>query len=205
MIYIKNEKGVALVMALILATVTLAFASSLLYIATQGTKMSGLQKRYKTALAAAKGGVELSTNIIVDRGDDSSGLSTNVDPDCLLAKLLYETAEWDTVVTTEKLHICDNNAAQLNSDPTDWPDLTIGVGTAPHAYTLSVKIIDTVQGNAAPTGGGGKKIDTESVVEGGAGAAIKPQHIPYLYTVEVYSINDDNPNEVSQITYLYAH
>ena len=43
---LTNEKGMALVMSLILATISLAFASTLLYMGIQGSKMSGLEKRY---------------------------------------------------------------------------------------------------------------------------------------------------------------
>ncbi len=64
---LNNERGVALVMALILTLIILAAVSALLYLVTQGTMMSGYQKRYQTALEAAKGGMELATKEIISR------------------------------------------------------------------------------------------------------------------------------------------
>lgn len=60
-----NEQGFALVLALILSLIVLATVSALLYIITQGTSMSGYQKRYETALEGAKGGVDLVTKEII--------------------------------------------------------------------------------------------------------------------------------------------
>ncbi|HXX54344.1 MAG TPA: pilus assembly PilX N-terminal domain-containing protein [Thermodesulfovibrionales bacterium] len=61
----RDERGIALVMALILSFIVLATVSALLYILTQGTTMSGYQKRYETSLEAAKGGVDVITKDIM--------------------------------------------------------------------------------------------------------------------------------------------
>jgi len=55
----KSEKGIALLTTLILGLVALTFIGALLYMLSTGTKMSGIEKRYTTALDAAKGGAEL--------------------------------------------------------------------------------------------------------------------------------------------------
>ncbi len=55
----NNQKGIALVTTLVLGLIALAFIGALLYFLTSGTKISGVEKRYYTALEAAKGGANL--------------------------------------------------------------------------------------------------------------------------------------------------
>ncbi len=200
--YLRNNRGIALVMALILAAVSLAFASALLYMSARGTKMSGLTKRYKTSLGASKGGVEIASDIINKGGLDASGLATIPNSTCLDEKLYNNTGQW--VSST-------NCAAGADSeDPTTLPDITLSVGTAPNQYNIFIKIIDTVKGNSPPVAGGsGTVIDTKGVVESGAGGAgsgtITPPHMPFLYTVVAYSQNATNADENAWITFVYAH
>ncbi len=70
----SDERGVALVMALILSLIVLAAVSAMLYLVTQGTMISGFQKRYQTAQEAAKGGMELATKEIISRAIASAFL-----------------------------------------------------------------------------------------------------------------------------------
>ena len=65
----NNEKGIALVVTLILGVIALAFIGALLYFLTSGTKISGTEKRYYTALEAAKGGADLIIADILEDGD----------------------------------------------------------------------------------------------------------------------------------------
>lgn len=198
--YLKNEKGVALAMALVLAVISLAFASSLMYISTRGAKMSGLEKRYKTALGASKGGIQLSSNIVGAGGNDASALASFDDTNCLNAKLFNKTAEWATTGCP--------GADQRNADPFTRPDVFFVLGAAPDDYVVSVKIIDTIEGNSPPvSGGSGETVDVKGVVEGGRGQSgiIVPLHMPFLYTIEVVSRSNTNPDEIAQVTYLYGH
>lgn len=66
--YIKNERGIALVMVLILALIGLAIVSAMLYMLTQGTQVSSAQKFYRTAEEASYGGMELATEYLGSRG-----------------------------------------------------------------------------------------------------------------------------------------
>ena len=56
----SNERGIALVMVLILSAIALAIMAALIYMITVGTQASGMQKRYRTALEAGKGGADIS-------------------------------------------------------------------------------------------------------------------------------------------------
>jgi hypothetical protein len=51
-----DQKGAALVTALMLTLLALVISTTLLYVVMAGSRLSGSHKRYRTALAAAKGG-----------------------------------------------------------------------------------------------------------------------------------------------------
>ncbi len=55
----NNEKGIALITTMVLGFIALGFIGALLYVLTSGTNVSSMEKRYTTALEAAKGGAEL--------------------------------------------------------------------------------------------------------------------------------------------------
>ena len=55
----NNEKGIALITTMVLGFIALGFIGALLYLLTTGTNVSTVEKRYTTALEAAKGGAEL--------------------------------------------------------------------------------------------------------------------------------------------------
>ncbi len=59
-----NEKGIALVMVLVLSAVVLAIMAGLIYMVTSGTQVSGIQKRYKTAIEAGVGGANITFQVI---------------------------------------------------------------------------------------------------------------------------------------------
>jgi hypothetical protein len=48
--FLRSEKGIVLVVVLVLSAVALALMTAMIYMITIGTQISGLQKRYKTAL-----------------------------------------------------------------------------------------------------------------------------------------------------------
>ena len=76
----KSEKGMALVIVLILSAVALALMTALIYMITSGTQMSGLQKRYKSALEAGRGGFVLYSELIGLRGQsvDTTNFTSNL-------------------------------------------------------------------------------------------------------------------------------
>ncbi len=61
----RTDRGIALVTTLILGLIALVLVGALLYLLTTGTKISGIQKRYSTALEAARGAAEyIISNIL---------------------------------------------------------------------------------------------------------------------------------------------
>lgn len=226
---LRNEKGIALAMVLILSLIALLVIAGLLYIITSGTQISGMQKRYKTALEAGGGGADLTYHFVAFRGDP---LSTNA----FLTEL--GTASISSAVTT--LAGCSGTnaegtpftglAAKLNTPSSTWsadckdivtanpyyPSFLITPGNAktydftfdfadalnPAAeYRVFSKIVDTVEGNSGP--------DTSFLVSkgvvGSSGAEITVVHKPFLYTVEIDSQNSSNPMERAKLSILYQY
>jgi len=197
----KNEKGIALVTALLLTLIGLAIILAAVYFVIQGTKMSGFQKKYATALEASHGGVEIVTNEIIPKtiggtalsslGNYSNMLYANPANDsCFTAKLTTATNLWNP-----------SCSSTLNAYPN--PDITLtlnGVPPQPN-LTVYVKIVDTVPGNTDTSGIsllGGGVVDAQSGI-------ITPQHFPYMYRVEVQGQRQTNPDEKANLSVVYAY
>ena len=99
-----NEKGIALVMTLVISAIGLAIMAGLIYMITVGTQISGLQKRYKTALEGGMGGSEFSYEVIGARMTPSFTPPAFSMPaldvggtNCLNPKLNTSTGTWPVV------------------------------------------------------------------------------------------------------------
>ena len=219
---IKNEKGIALVLVLILALIGLAMVSTLIFMVTQGTTLSGAMRFYRTADEAATGTAELTGEYIVNRGampalgaasdctcgDHTATYTNNIDNatgarSCRCDKICNPTSEYNaggsTLCTDE-----DTGRAglQISVDPSvnpDRPGLVLG------AYTVTYKIVDTIEGNTDPAGivASGRLIGTGVVAS--TGGVYNPPHFPFLYSVEVMAQSTTNPRERSRISVLYGY
>jgi hypothetical protein len=199
---LRNEKGIALIMVLILAAVILVIMAGLVYMITSTTQISGMTKKYKTALQAGVGGAEVTFQIIQLRGDPEAMIRTalsynrTISDACLAAKLntTTSTANWAT---------CGANATAMTidrDDPTTY-DFSFDLGTSPYpSYRGFAKIVDTVEGNS----GGDEGLLKHGVVSAGSGE-ITVMSVPYLYTIEVNTENRDNPSERAKISVLYQY
>ncbi|MDH4231563.1 MAG: hypothetical protein OEW04_05980 [Nitrospirota bacterium] len=220
-----NEKGIALVLVLILAMISLAIVSALLFMATQGTVISGAQKFYRTAEEAATGAAELSVEYLANRGEftllgashpilgtlndgcncgdpmiTTDNIDLNVIPNartCRCDKLCNATADW--------LATCDENTGvsgmQIDLNPKMNPEFSFELGN----FKVYTKIVDTVSGN---TDLGGVAASGElggSAVSSSAAGIVTPPHSPYLYRMEVQAEDKANPRELSRISVLYAY
>jgi hypothetical protein len=211
---IRNERGIALVMILILSAIALAIMAALIYMVTTGTQISGMQKRYKTALEAGLGGAEVTYQFIGFRGDttDTESFRTT------LASNVTTTITTPSACTGTDLSGVSYTgwAAKLNTPTTSWSsgcdstmsitpgtatsyDMIFDIGSSP-SYTVYAKIVDTVEGNSAPsTGLGG-----EGVVTSGS-SEVTVVSMPYLYTIEMDAQKKDNPSERAKLSILYEY
>lgn len=194
-----NENGIALVMVLILSAIALAIMAGLIYMVTSGTQISGMEKRYKTALEAGSGGADIQYQIIALRMDNPASLVNEfgflnnfnipISQQCLNDKLLHSTSAWTH---------CAPAMSEITTGPTSF-DMSFELGANP-TFTVYTKIVDTVEGNS----GGDEGLRGKGVVASGTGE-IEVVHRPYLYSIEVDSENAANPSERAKLSILYQY
>lgn len=223
---LKQEKGIALVTALMLTLITLTITMVTLYMVLQNTRLSGAQKAYKNSLDASLGGVDIMTkdaipyllqatdalvgaspsvaNYYKDKltasmpGLGASSLSVSNDV-CLNAKLTKRPKDWGA--------FC--GAASTDLDPTKSPDISFvlkssipgGSGIVPSGFKVSAKIISTTIGNSDLSGREYLNTSATTGVDdagGGIGS-------PYIYRIEVTGERETNPKERAALTVLYAY
>lgn len=213
---LNNERGIALVMVLVLSLIALAIMATLIYMVIQGTKFSGAYKRYATALDAGHGGTELMTALIGARGElnlpplgialtDVCTCALDLDPYdelyddpspniCLCRKLCMPPFRSDG---TPNWPGCDSSL-----DPTSNPDIPafqlVGSGTD---YTVSAKIVDTTVG---VTDLSGEDLGCGTGAAYSCGGFEGPP-TPYLYRIEIESQDTNNPVERARLSVLYAY
>jgi hypothetical protein len=203
--HLDNNRGVALVTALLLTMISLGITMALLSFILAGTKMSASQKRYRNALSAAYGGVEITTKDLIPRifkgyssgSDNNSNSFSNklvipVTNACLRQKLNLPTAQW-----TE----CGPNA--YVPDASISPDFAFTLkGMNSNAdFNMKAKIVDTVPGNSDPSG---MELDPAMAVAGSS-AGISPMHLPAMVTLEVEGTQGNNSQEKADLSVLYAY
>lgn len=209
-----DERGLALPMVLVLAVISLAIVSVMIYLVTQGTRFSGFYKRYETAREAGIGGAELTAALIRDRGNlvvtdlvtsftngcdcgdpdvpgdnkftDLTAIPTSSPYYCLCAKLCDATADWP-------------NTCSSTMDSTTTPDMQFDLSGIDSAYQISAKIVDTTLGNSDLSG---LNLGGNCVACGGGTIQVSPS--PYLYRVEVNSQSTGGQQERSRLSVLYA-
>lgn len=221
---VLNEKGIALVMVLILAAISLSIMTALIYMLVGGTRTSGIQKRYKTALEAGIGGGEVAYQFIALRGESAGQNSfitslTNAGLTTGLANVVTTPATCTTAATcagtyatytglAAKLNLptscwsgCDSSLTINPSlpDPNTTYDMRFNLGTTT-TYRVYAKIVDTVEGNS----GGDEGLTKGGVVSSNSGE-VTVQSRPYLYTIEIDAENPNNVDERAKVSVLYQY
>lgn len=208
--FLDNDKGVALVTSLMLTVLTFTISMVMLYMVLQSTRISGAHKRYKNALDAAVGGVDIVTldalpyligfasdptgSTLIDRLNGSMNLTatSGVSDACLQAKL------------TSKVWGAACGVASANINPKDTPDMSFTLQSqvpgfnAPSGYTVYTKIVSTTPGS---TDMSGRNLEGQSTT----GAPPADVGAPYLYRIEVSSEKVTNPSERADLSILYAY
>ncbi|HBG08256.1 MAG: pilus assembly protein PilX [Geobacteraceae bacterium GWC2_58_44] len=204
---LRGEEGAALVTALMLTMLSLIIAMALLSTVIMGTRISASQKRYRTALAAAQGGVELLTREIIPRLFQVDATQDTVQEDfgemdlklpqydCLKQKLTQPTANWSAC----------NNPEQSSSDPANSPDVTFKLrSVGKNGFTVSTKIVDTIPGNSDKNSSI-DYLDQGSSVSG-KDEGIRPQHVPGIYNLSVQGEMEGGlAQEKARLSVLYAY
>ncbi len=219
MTFIRNEKGIALVTALMLTMITLVISMVMLYLVIQNTQLSGAQKRYKNALDAAVGGVEIMTmdalpyllGFAVDPSATALSTSattyftsnlTTVMPNLMSAQSGVSDKCMQEKLTSSTWPDCP--AASSTVTAKDSPDVTFVLqsqlpGVASGAgFKVYSKIVSTTPGTSDMSG---RNLEGTSTTQ----APAQDVGAPYLYRIEVSSERTSNPNERANLSVLYAY
>jgi hypothetical protein len=199
---LRNEKGVALAMVLILSVIILAVIAGLVYMITSGTQISGTEKRYQTALEAGRGGSDIVYGILSARSVAAVpayiSFSKNISDACLTVKLNESTsaANWTSCGNFTK-----TTSMSIDTSDTGTYDFKFNLGSSPFpTYTVYAKIVNTVEGNS----GGDEGLLGKGVVASGTGEVTVVSR-PYLYTIEVNAENAASPAERAKLSILYQY
>jgi Tfp pilus assembly protein PilX len=200
MIYVRNQRGVALITALMFTLICLTIIMGMMYLLTRGIQSSASNKRYKTALEASYGGAEIALKEVIPQvfqGYSSSQLQSTFggvnlqagSNTCLNDKLNHSSGAWSL-------------SCSKTLDAKTSPDFTMQLqaqGSQP--YNIYTKIVDTVAGNSDTSG---LQLEGSGVAE--SSSLITPQHFPYLYRVEVQAERATaNAQEKAVLSVQYAY
>jgi len=189
----NNERGLALVSALILGLIGMLMVASLLLMVDSGTFMSGSKKRYQMALSAAHGGMNFFAKEIIQRGLGGTNLS---------AMGSYGDLNFTPSISNANMDKKLRKTGRLNDGtyPNDILDATVTFVLPPGPNIgVNTTIISTSRGNSGTStnllqGGG--------VVNNNSGT-ITPQHFPYIYQIETQGRGASSEN--ARLTSLYAY
>jgi hypothetical protein len=209
----KNNKGVTLIIVLVLSAVALVIVAGLLYMITEGTKISGSTKRYKTALEAAKAGTDVVVQVI---NNSAGGATASIGPlvintsnvnrlfNTVVGKLNIPTSQWAAQGYDTSINIDTTNANLYDL----WFDLGGGgdpLNPAP-VYRVYAKVTDTAPGNSSRNKSVIHAGGTVNARAGGKGPGeISAPSYPFLYTIEILAQNSANPLERAKLSVLYQY
>lgn len=213
---LSNQKGIALVTSLMLTLISLTIVMYLLYMITAGIKVSGANKKYKTALEASYGstdivlkeifpilfnGVAAPAAALSASGFASSLNLTSSSDACLNEKLTRPSSLWSP-------------ACSSNADVKTGTDITLTLNSSSSdPFTVYTKIVETMCSDPRPypvgncTGSdlsGTELLESGASVAGGVGG-VSVQHFPATYRIEVQGERSTNALEKSKLSVLYAY
>lgn len=208
----QNDRGMALLIVLVLSAIGLGLMTTLIYLITSGTQVSGIQRRYRTALEASMGGKDVILEVLAMKD------SSMTDIDAYLASLgdivvTYRTPSSCTGMggltgfqaklrTSSSSWVdCDSTIAVDTSTATPNYDMKFDLGIYPR-YTVYAKIVDTISGSAV---GAATKLRGGAGVLTSQGDAIQVAGVPNMYTVEIQTENSANPQERAKLQVLYQY
>lgn len=213
---LTNNKGIALVTSLMLTLISLTIVMYLLLMVMSGAKVSGANKRYRTALEASYGGMDLILKEIIptiftkNLAEPSNALAglyptsfnfTTGTNDCIREKLTMPSTQWGT-------------ACSASSDPKIIPDFSLQLNsTSTDTYTVYTKIVDSVCPDKRPYPDGkctGSDLSGYEQLDGGQGTAagssgVNVQSMPATYRIEIVGEKTNNAKEKSHLSVLYAY
>lgn len=182
-----NQKGIALIVVLIVAAIVIALSSIAYQFLIKGTIMSGVNLRYQAANSALVAGSKY-TKWVVDQYRTSGSIPAAqfgaAESSCLATKLNNTTNSWGSCPTI--------------ANPITNYDIKLKLGN----YTVYAQIIETLLGNTKSSGS--QNLNTGSVSKNKTGTnTVTPPATPFLYRIEMIAAK---PNDVqSQVSALFGY
>lgn len=189
-----NDKGIALITALMFTLITLVIIVGLLSVVIQGTKGSASLRVYRNVTEASYGGVDIITQDVIPRLFQNISTST-IRADYNKASFNKLMAFGSSACIRQKMSTPNTgtnwSACTDNSfNPKNKPDMTFQLtGVSNQSYTVYTKIIDTLPG--VPYLGGDQLLG-DGVTEQSTGNATNLAH--YVYRLEVTGERTQNPS-----------
>lgn len=188
-----NEKGMALVMSLVLGLIGMVMLLSLIYMVGTATWIGGAKNRYLTALASARGGMDFFTKEIVSRGLGGTSLGSMGTYGGLVSTggfgFTSDANFLTKLTTTGSYAIATPDARFTFANPSGGP-----------ATVVDSTIGDSSLGNS---GVAANVLQGGGVVNNNAGT-ITPQQIPYLFRTENSARSAAGTNENARLSSLYV-
>lgn len=219
---LADNKGIALVTSLLLTLISLTIVMYLLLMVTSGTKNSGVNKRYRSALEASYGATDIIIKEVIPKIFTETLTNNLTNPSAAISNLAYPTrmdfrANTDTCIMDKLTKPPSEWGTGCSSmaDPKINPDFSLKLNTLTpdDTYTVYTKIVDTVCSDkrAYPTGKcTGSDLSGYELLEGAQGTSggtsgVTPQAMPATYRIEIVGEKTSNPKEKSKISVLYAY
>ncbi len=211
--HLRTERGVVLVVVIVLSAVALLIMTTLIYMITTGTQVSGLQKRYKTALEAGVGGSDVFYQLIALRAETAgtnafkanldsfslnSALTTAGTCQGLLSATTYTGLAAKLLTPSTSWVNCDRSVTIDPNTPTTY-DMKIELGTTTK-YSVYAKIVATTEGNT----GGDESLLNRGVVDANSGL-VAVMARPYIYAIEAVSENSARNDERAKLSIVYQY
>jgi hypothetical protein len=211
--HLRTERGVVLVLVIVFSAVALLIITTLIYLITTGTQVSGLQKRYKTALEAGAGGSDVFYQLIALRGQaaDTNAFEANLNSFNLNADLTtpgactgvlsgatYTGLQAKLLTPSTSWVNCDSSISIDPNTPTSY-DMKIELGSTTK-YSVYAKIVATTAGNTGVDNG----LQNKGVVSANTGeVAVMP--ISYDYAIEAVSENSARTDARAKLSIMYQY
>lgn len=217
MVTLRDNKGIALVTALLFTLISLGIVMALLTIVIQGTRVSAANKSYKTATEAGYGAVDLISRDILPsifKGTFDTAYKTSMVnavsmafpiEACFNQKVSSSTALWDPTV-------CTGQPTSLIAAQSYDMTFNMKATNDPVGFKVYTKIIDTRCGGDTAAGQPCTNSDASGIdyLDSGGGVTsssgtVTPMHRPAYYRIELQSERAVNPKEKAQMSVLYAY
>lgn len=208
-----DERGFALVTALVLSAVGMLITITLLLMVNTGTWFSGSQARYQQKLSSAYGGIRFFAREIMERCLQGTTLTTLLSSDdtydpqnsgALKVSAATTSSKFKTKLETTGT-VKDGYDEDATISTNDTVDLTMTL-SFPSTPDLNVEsgILSTSLGNSSAN-------STTNNLQGGGvvnstSNTITPQQIPYIYEIDTRTTNSVSSNkETAELSSIYIY